>query len=44
MMLYSWFQDDLNPGANDIGEVLGKFYKFIFDETRYYDSIGDSDR
>lgn len=43
MMLYSWFQDNLNPGANDIGEVLGKFYKFIFEETKYYDSIGDSD-
>jgi len=43
MMLYSWFQDSLNPGANDIGEVLGKFYKFIFEETKYYDSIGDSD-
>lgn len=39
MMLYSWFQDDLNPGANDIGEVLGRFYKFIFEETKYYDDI-----
>ncbi len=39
MMLYSWFQDNLNPGADDIGEVLGRFYKFIFEETRYYDQI-----
>jgi len=37
MMFYSWFQDDLNPGASDIGEVLGRFYKYIFEETKYYD-------
>lgn len=41
MMLYSWFQDSLNPCADDIGEVLVKFYKFIFEETKYYDSIGE---
>jgi AcrR family transcriptional regulator len=37
MMLYSWFQDGLNPGSSDIGEVLGRFYRFIFEETKYYD-------